>query len=294
MANHYRVSPKFWLKARKRGWTDEQTTLGLYLLTCEHRNLEGLYRLPKPYAAADLGWPLEKLETALAVVCSSGFAAYDEDAEMVLIPKALKHQAPSTDRHVQGAIAQLERIPHTTLWDGFRIACQSHCPKLADAIQMRWPSDTDAISRTHATARGDISSSISSSSPQAPAGGAVRFRRRPVPPSQVTLAEQILTDFNQQAGTNYGPYTASGAPSEALRRLLGAVTEHPDALTLPAAHELTRRALEHPWWEGPPSAGVVFGPNVIERNLAALTTASNGRTSNSSALVDALNERSAA
>lgn len=160
MANYYRVSPKFWLFARRRGWTDAQTSLGLYLLTCEHRNLEGLYRLPKPYVAADLVWTAKKVEENIAVVLESGFAIYDDDAEMILIPKALKHQAPSTEKQVIGAVAQLERIPRTCLWDAFRMACQLHCPRLADAIEAKWPCDSN-------TRAGAISSSnsISSSSP---------------------------------------------------------------------------------------------------------------------------------
>jgi hypothetical protein len=179
MANHYRVSPKFWIKARKRGWSDQQTTLALYLLTCEHRNLEGLYRLPKPYIAADLGWGVRKVEEQLTTVCASGFAVYDEDAQIVLIPKALKHQAPSTENQIKGAIAQLERIPRTSLWDAFRIACASHCPKLADAIDVRWPSDPDEPSRVRVPARAPASSSISSSAskpPQPPASGGSRKR----------------------------------------------------------------------------------------------------------------------
>src|SRR3954471_24742808 len=111
MANYYRVSPKFWVRARERGWTDAQTNLALYLLTGEHRKLEGLYRLPRPYIASDLGWPARKVDEALAVVCASGFSAYDDEAAVVFIPKALKHQAPSTPNHIKGAIAQLERLP---------------------------------------------------------------------------------------------------------------------------------------------------------------------------------------
>lgn len=165
MANYYRVSPKFWPWARRRGLTDAQTELALYLLTCEHRNLEGLYRLPKLYISADLNWAPKKVDENLAAVLATGFALYDEDAEMLLIPKALKHQAPTTEKQIAGAIAQIERIPRSCLWDAFRMACESHCPRLAEAIEVRWPRDTDAIgvSRVHAA-----SSSISSSTSNPP------------------------------------------------------------------------------------------------------------------------------
>jgi hypothetical protein len=163
VANHYRISPKFWLKARQRGWSDAHTTFALYLLTCEHRTLEGLYRLPRAYMASDLGWPARKVDEALAAVAGAGFAVYDDEAEVVLIPKALKHQAPSTENHVKGAMSQLERLPRTCLWHAFRMACSEYCPKLGNEIEKRWPSDGDATSRTHEGARGVFSSSTSSS-----------------------------------------------------------------------------------------------------------------------------------
>jgi hypothetical protein len=165
MANYYRVSPKFWPWARRRGLTDAQATLAFYLLTCEHRNLEGLYRLPKLYISADLGWPAKKVDENLAAVLATGFAEYDDAAEMLLIPKALKHQAPTTEKQIAGAIAQIERIPRSCLWNAFRMACESHCPRLAEAIEMRWPSDTDAMPVSRADA---ISSSNSSSSKEPP------------------------------------------------------------------------------------------------------------------------------
>lgn len=178
MANYYRVSPKFWLWARRRSLTDAETSLAFYLLTCEHRNLEGLYRLPLPYVAADLGWPAEKVSETLASVIVTGFAAHDADAEMILIPKALKHQAPTTDKQIIGAVSQLERIPRTCLWSAFRMACRSHCPKLADALDSRWPAGSDAIrmpfecdsnTRAGSSSSSNSTSSSSSHSPRAPA-----------------------------------------------------------------------------------------------------------------------------
>lgn len=168
--NHYRVSPKFWPKARARGWSDQQITLGLYLLTCKHRNLEGLYVLPKPYIAADLAWPAKRVEETLATLIDAGFAQYDDDAQVVLIPKALKHQSPSTKNQITGAIAQLKAIPRTCLWDAFRMACQSHCPALADAIDIEWPAHADGASHAHAgsPAHATSSSSISRTNPPQP------------------------------------------------------------------------------------------------------------------------------
>jgi hypothetical protein len=119
----------------------------------------------------------------MAALSDAGFVQYDDASAVVLIPKALKHQAPSTENQIKGAITQLERIPRTSLWDAFRMACASHCPKLSDAINERWPSDelshADGSSRVRAGARAPASSSSSSSSskpPRPPSGGRTRDR----------------------------------------------------------------------------------------------------------------------
>jgi hypothetical protein len=217
VANHYRVSPKFHLWARRRGLSDSETRLAFYLLTCEHRNLEGLYRLPKPYMAADLNWALEKVDGNLAAVLATGFAMYDEDAEMVLIPKALKHQSPSSPLQIRGAIVQLQRIPRTSLWHAFVTACATHCPRLAEAVEKEWPSDghridlrptaksTDANGIGNGSApdangvlacvRGDSissSNSISSSSPPNPPEQAQGGEDQPSGASPVRLNSRAL------------------------------------------------------------------------------------------------------
>lgn len=135
MAQHYRVKPMYW-KGDRRRWDDQEKLLGLYLLTCAHRNLEGLYWLPKAYIAADLGWPPKTVARALTTLIDAGFCQYDDAAEVMLMPKALAHQAPSTEKQLTGAITSLEAVPETALWDEFLVACESHSPKLANRIRM--------------------------------------------------------------------------------------------------------------------------------------------------------------
>lgn len=134
MAKYYPVWPKYWRGDRRR-WDDQEKLLGLYLLTCEHRNLEGLYYLPRTYIAADLAWSPATVDRALATMIDAGFCAYDDDAEVVLVPRALAHQAPRTEKQITGARRSLEAVPTTALWDAFLEACESHAPALSDAIR---------------------------------------------------------------------------------------------------------------------------------------------------------------
>lgn len=166
MAKYYPVFPKFW-RGDRRKWSDPTRLLALYLLTCEHRNLEGLYYLPRPYVAADLAWPLEKVEAVLAELEDAAFCAYDETAEVVLVPKALAHQTPKTPKQIAGALNALEAVPATRLLGAFVEACRTHAPDLADAIGNPLHAVETTPSESHpdgsSYARAHISSSNSTS-----------------------------------------------------------------------------------------------------------------------------------
>jgi hypothetical protein len=95
------------------------------------------------------------------------------------------------------------------------------------------------------------------------------FGKAKVSDEQRILAEAILHEFNQQAGTGYGAYRGDGKPSEDLKRILGALRDADPPLTLAEAGRVIRWRLAHPFggrWEGKPHTGVVFGPSVFAAN----------------------------
>lgn len=108
--------------------------------------------------------------------------------------------------------------------------------------------------------------------PKPPQGGnVVKFDRKPVPDHRLELAQQILVEFNQQAGTNLGAFKGDGKPSEGLTRIISALTAYPDHLTAETSSKLISRVLGgNRWWDGPPHPGVVFSHNVVEKHLDAL------------------------
>lgn len=130
----YPVSPKYWKSAKRKGWDEPTKNLGMYLLCCEHRNLEGLYYLPKLYAMADLGWGQEELERCFGVILLDGFVMYDEDAEVVLLPKALAFRAPTTKNHMKGALNALSLVPDTTLWPNFLVSAREYAPSFFEFL----------------------------------------------------------------------------------------------------------------------------------------------------------------
>lgn len=132
---YYRVSPKIWLEP----WSDDARTVALYLLTCRHRTIEGLYLLPIGYAAADLEWYPERLAEPFAQLSTAGFLSYDENARVVFIRKALKYQAPANPNMDKAAARRLALLPETALFVDLLEAARAYCPRLAEALPRLLP-----------------------------------------------------------------------------------------------------------------------------------------------------------
>jgi hypothetical protein len=132
---YYRVSPRIWSVTR---WSENARLLALYLLTCPHRTVEGLFRLPKAYIQADLEWSPQRLAEPLRELSEDGFIEYDEDAQVVLILKALKYQAPANPNGVTSALRQLEEVPESPLDQRFHQMAQRYCERLAEQLPERF------------------------------------------------------------------------------------------------------------------------------------------------------------
>ena len=104
---YYRVGPSFWSDPAVVALSDDGRLLALYLLTCPHRTSEGLFRLPKAYATADLQWSMERLAEPFGQLLANGFIEYDVDAQVCLIVAALKWQAPVNENVAKAAVARL-------------------------------------------------------------------------------------------------------------------------------------------------------------------------------------------
>lgn len=134
MARYYPVSPLFWMDETINHLDDQGKLLALYLLTCEHRNLEGLYRLPYAYVQADLGWDQATVRGEMGRLIDHDFIRYDEAARVVFLPKALKYHEPKSPKQVQGAVNALQQVPDTALWPDFQRSAECFAPALSEAI----------------------------------------------------------------------------------------------------------------------------------------------------------------
>jgi hypothetical protein len=136
MAQYWRVSPRIWLH---HDWDEDTKLLALYILTCDHRTTEGLFRLPKPYICADLQWLPERLGKPFSKLLANGFIEYDETAQVVLIVKALKWQRPDNPNQQTAAIKALEELPETRLWERFLTVAEEYAKGFAQALRQAFP-----------------------------------------------------------------------------------------------------------------------------------------------------------
>lgn len=134
MREYNRVSPRFWTEAQVEGWSDAEKLLGLYLLTCEARTTEGLYRLTWQTVSGDLDWSLERVTQTVSKLLARGFVAYDETARVVLLPKALSYQRPENANQIKAAVKSILALPRTELLPAFVSAANQHCPELVTAL----------------------------------------------------------------------------------------------------------------------------------------------------------------
>jgi|GEM_PF-1275159 len=95
MRDYGKVSPQFWMgktgKALRREGAAAQL-VALYLITCPHANMLGLYYLPLSYIAHDTGLSLEEAERGLQGCIASGMCLYDDFSEMVWIFEMARFQ----------------------------------------------------------------------------------------------------------------------------------------------------------------------------------------------------------
>jgi|GEM_PF-3123569 len=110
-----KIQETFWDDPTIRSLSERGRLLMLYLLTCRHRTRLGLFVLDPGYAAADLQWDREEMETCLQELVEKGRIEYDPDHRCVFLPRFLKYNTLENHKVVTGARAELGSIPDTPL-----------------------------------------------------------------------------------------------------------------------------------------------------------------------------------
>lgn len=113
-----KVGPGFWNgptgRALKRQGP-ETLIVGMYLMTCQHANMLGLYYLSKAYIADDTGLGLEGASKGLRGAIEAGFCLYDDESGMVWVPEMAAHQVAerleASDNRCKGIQRAYDDLP---------------------------------------------------------------------------------------------------------------------------------------------------------------------------------------
>src|SRR5436190_800173 len=78
MRDYGKVYTAFWISEDARSLSEDGRMLALYLLTCQHSNMLGCFRLTNAYAADDLQWDIERVSKGFQELLSKALRDFSE------------------------------------------------------------------------------------------------------------------------------------------------------------------------------------------------------------------------
>ncbi|MDN8180437.1 hypothetical protein QZK00_12375 [Acinetobacter baumannii] len=125
MRDYGKVSPHFWTGStgKKLRECPDSIVVAMYLMTCPHANMLGLYYMPLLYVAHETGLGLEGAKKGLKWACEAGFCSYDEVSEMVWVHEMARFQVAEslkpTDNRCKGIQKDYDSLPANPFLSNF-------------------------------------------------------------------------------------------------------------------------------------------------------------------------------
>lgn len=116
MRDYGKVHTSFWTSETTRNMSEDARQLALYLLTCPHGTLAGVFRLPDGYICDDLQWDSERVNKAFNETLDKGFANRCEITKWVWVIKHLEWNPPENPNQIKGALRVARLIPYNCSW----------------------------------------------------------------------------------------------------------------------------------------------------------------------------------
>lgn len=111
MRDYGKVHTSFWSSDTLYGLSDDAKLLALYLLTCSHGNMAGVFRLPLAYAAEDMGWVAERLRNGFETLSDAGWLRRDEKTGWTWITKFSKWNKADNPNQQKAIDKQVDQVP---------------------------------------------------------------------------------------------------------------------------------------------------------------------------------------
>jgi hypothetical protein len=111
MREYGAIHTRYWSWAQEVGLSESSKLLGAYLLTSQHSNSLGCYRIPKGYVSEDLGYSIDRVSKGFLELGKHSFLAYCEDTKYLLLIKYLKWNPIQNAKHGKGVSKIATNIP---------------------------------------------------------------------------------------------------------------------------------------------------------------------------------------
>lgn len=126
MRDYGRVHCTFWSSPTTAGLTDKGKLLALYLMSCTHGTIAGVFRLPDGYIAEDLQWGTADVRQAFGELLEKGFANRCETTKWVWLVKHMEWNPPENPNQRKAAVKVASGVPSNCFW---RLAFMRACGK---------------------------------------------------------------------------------------------------------------------------------------------------------------------
>lgn len=111
MRDYGKVHTSFWISDGMRRVSDDARLLALYLLTGQHTNMIGCFRLPDGYVSEDLAWTPERVSKGFDELSENGFATRDSSSKWVLIRNFLAWNSVENPNQGIAALRLFDQVP---------------------------------------------------------------------------------------------------------------------------------------------------------------------------------------
>ncbi len=116
MRDYGKVFSRIWESEDFRSMSEDGRALVLYLLTCQHGTIAGVFRVPDGYACEDLQWTAERVAAAFSETLAKGFANRCETTKWVWVFKFLEWNPPENPNQVKAARKVALSVPDGCGW----------------------------------------------------------------------------------------------------------------------------------------------------------------------------------
>lgn len=116
MRDYGKVFSRIWESVDFRSLTEDGRALVMYLLTCQHGTIAGVFRVPDGYACEDLQWSAERVSEGFRNIEAKGFATRCEVTKWVWVCKYLEWNPPENPNQRKAAVKMAASVPDGCCW----------------------------------------------------------------------------------------------------------------------------------------------------------------------------------